>query len=279
MHKLDVFLQKWKEQYEFGRLKKEKKKNPELGKIRIHKSNIDRSIKTIDRKLKDGKIIVMPKEQRPQSLIGVKIPLDGQDYYFTEEDIVELRRKRELLISEKQELATAARQILSVIEDDDNFRRFHFVRYADDFLVGIIGSKKEAEEILEGVNNFLQKDLRLELSEEKTSVKNARADGTRFLNYDIRKSKNVSIVTVKRGGKKYKQKLSGVAMILEVPKERINKFASRYGTLEPMKSLHVTPRIDDFDAKILLGFNQEFKGFAQYYAMAHDVKTKLNKLQ
>jgi len=279
LHKLDMFLQKWKERYEFGKVKKGKEKNPEVGRINGRMNNINKSILLIDKKLKDGKIVVMSKGPRPKSLAGVKINPNGQDYYFTEDDIVELRRKRELLISEKQKLAAAIRQIPSVIEDDENFRRFHFVRYADDFLVGIIGTKKEAEEILEGVRNFLQEELKLELSEEKSSVKNARADGTRFLSYDIRKSNNLSNVTVKRGGKKHKQKLSGVAIIFEVPKEKVNKFASKYGTLEPMKSLHVVPRIDDADAEILLAFNQEFRGFAQYYAMAHDVKTKLNKLQ
>ena len=148
MHKLDVFLQKWKERYEFGKLKKVKKKNREVGRINSRMNNINESIRLIDKKLKDRKVVVMPKGPRPKSLAGFKITPYSQDYYFTEDDIVELRRKRELLISKKQELAVAIRQIPSVIEDDENFRRFHFVRYADDFLVGIIGTKKEAEEIL-----------------------------------------------------------------------------------------------------------------------------------
>ena len=143
-----MFLQKWKERYEFGKLKKVKKKNREVGRINSRMNNINESIRLIDKKLKDRKVVVMPKGPRPKSLVGFKITPNSQDYYFTEDDIVELRRKRELLISKKQELAVAIRQIPSVIEDDENFRRFHFVKHADDFLVGIIGTKKEAEEIL-----------------------------------------------------------------------------------------------------------------------------------
>ena len=30
---------------------------------------------------------------------------------------------------------------------DENFRRIVYVRYADDFLIGVIGSKEEAESI------------------------------------------------------------------------------------------------------------------------------------
>jgi len=201
------------------------------------------------------------------------------DYYFTEEEIIEMKKEREDLLLKKREITKLKGQTRSTVENDENFKRFNFVRYADDFLVGIIGPKKDADGILEGVRYFLQKELKLELSEEKTSVKNARADGTRFLNYNIRKSNNLVVRNRKVRGKIIKARNPGVSIRLEVPKDRVINFASRYGTLEPMFSKHVAPRIDDTDVEILLSFNQEFRGFAQYYFMANDVKTKLNKLQ
>ena len=64
-----------------------------------------------------------------------------------------------------------------------------------------------------------------------------------------------------------------------MPKAKVDNFAQKFGTLDPMFSKHVPQRINDDDLEILLGFNQEFRGFAQYYAIADDVKVKLNKLQ
>lgn len=55
-------------------------------------------------------------------------------------------------------------------EMDENYRRFKYVRYADDFLIGIIGSKQEAMDIKEDIKNFLQEKLALELSDEKTLI-------------------------------------------------------------------------------------------------------------
>ena len=44
------------------------------------------------------------------------------------------------------------------------------------------------------------------------------------------------------------QKLSSVSIIPEIPKNKVNKFTSKYGTLESMKSLNLMLRIDDADA-------------------------------
>jgi len=45
---------------------------------------------------------------------------------------------------------------------DRAYRRLWYQRYADDFIVGIIGSKQEANEILEQVKEFLHEHLHLE---------------------------------------------------------------------------------------------------------------------
>ncbi len=44
---------------------------------------------------------------------------------------------------------------------DQNFRRLQYTRYADDFLLGFIGSKAEAEVIMKGIKEFLQRTLSL----------------------------------------------------------------------------------------------------------------------
>ena len=44
---------------------------------------------------------------------------------------------------------------------DEGFKRIQYVRYADDFLVGVIGSKEDAREIKERVRAFLADTLKL----------------------------------------------------------------------------------------------------------------------
>ena len=51
---------------------------------------------------------------------------------------------------------------------DPNYHRLSYVRYADDFLLGYIGPKAEAEAIKEAIGAFLHDRLHLSMSEEKT---------------------------------------------------------------------------------------------------------------
>ncbi len=57
--------------------------------------------------------------------------------------------------------------------------------YADDFLLGLVGTKAEAVEIKQKLAAFLRSHLKLELSDEKTLVTHARDEVARFLGYEI----------------------------------------------------------------------------------------------
>ena len=68
---------------------------------------------------------------------------------------------------------------------DNNYARLVYVRYADDWLCGVIGSKEDCKKIKEDFKNFLKEQLQLELSEEKTLITNAQKSA-KFLSYEIR---------------------------------------------------------------------------------------------
>ncbi len=51
-------------------------------------------------------------------------------------------------------------------------------RYADDFLIGIIGSKEDATQLKENLTIFLKEKLDLELSQEKTLITHSQKIGT-----------------------------------------------------------------------------------------------------
>jgi hypothetical protein len=73
----------------------------------------------------------------------------------------------------------------TVVWDDPDFRRLRYVRYADDFLLGFIGPREEAEAIKRRIGEFLRDQLGLELSATKILIIHARTEHARFLGYNI----------------------------------------------------------------------------------------------
>lgn len=164
---------------------------------------------------------------------------------------------------------------------DPNFKRLRYVRYADDFLIGVIGSKAEAREAMDAVKDFLAVNLKLETSTEKTGVFKASV-GVQFLGYGVRAYVDDRRI-VKHGKDGYAgtmRSLSGQIQ-LRIPREKIHAFVSRkgYGHYDFCKSMHRGALIHCDDVEIASIYNAEFRGFANYYAMAYAAKQDLAKLQ
>jgi hypothetical protein len=51
------------------------------------------------------------------------------------------------------------KQILASDPMDDSIRSLKYVRYADDFLIGVIGSKEECKTVKEDIKNYLENFL------------------------------------------------------------------------------------------------------------------------
>lgn len=65
-----------------------------------------------------------------------------------------------------------------------NYKSVKYIRYADDFIIGVIGSKTDAEKIKSDIKKFLAEKLKLRMSEQKTKITHT-SDKARFLGYDI----------------------------------------------------------------------------------------------
>lgn len=86
-----------------------------------------------------------------------------------------------------RDAARAARRIPSTLTNDPDFRRLNYVRYADDFIVGVTGPRKLAARIKGAIASFLKQRLRLELSHEKTAITQLSKNGVRFLGVIIKR--------------------------------------------------------------------------------------------
>lgn len=124
-----------------------------------------------------------------------------------------------------QELGVRMKRLPSMDPKDPNFIRVKYVRYADDWIMGIIGPHKLAEEIKRKVRDFLRTELKLTLSEEKTVVTNTRTQEANFLGYKVRlgrtNKEQKQTLRTNGSGKVYKQRTTGSEIVLKAPMDEL----------------------------------------------------------
>ena len=161
---------------------------------------------------------------------------------------------------------------------ESSYKSLQYVRYADDFLIGVIGSKADAEKLKQDLTVFLRDKLKLTLSAEKTKITNT-ADNARFLKYDISVSRSQDIKRLKNG--KRQRVYSGVVR-LRMPHDKWAAKLLEYGAIrikkdksgkERWKAMPRGKLINRTDIEILSRYNAEVRGFYNYYSLAGNVAT------
>ncbi|MRB32547.1 group II intron reverse transcriptase/maturase [Bacillus thuringiensis] len=162
---------------------------------------------------------------------------------------------------------------------DNEYRRLTYVRYADDFLIGIIGSKEDAQHVKEEIAKFLKDKLKLELSMEKTLITNASNKQAQFLGYEIKIFKSQAIRTDKLGRKI--RLLNGKVQLKMPHKAWVNKLQkyqaiqmSANGTWKP-KPRNYFQRNEDLE--IVSQYNSEIRGLYNYYRLAENVSNHMHR--
>jgi hypothetical protein len=145
---------------------------------------------------------------------------------------------------------------------DPGYRRLRYTRYADDVLLGFAGPKAEAEEIKGRLAQFLQDELKLELSKEKTLITHARTEAARFLGYEITVQHDDRKITAGR------RSVNG-GIRLSVPREVINAKCARY--MQGGKPQRRPELMNEQDDAIISRYGAEYRGIVQYYLLAGDV--------
>ena len=81
------------------------------------------------------------------------------------------------------------------------WKRIYYFRYADDFIIGVDGSKKDCMVLKNIINKFLRTELNIVLNLEKTKITHAKKESAQFLGYRIHKTimKKTSIKRNKLG--------------------------------------------------------------------------------
>lgn len=161
---------------------------------------------------------------------------------------------------------------------DTAYKRIQYNRYADDFVIGVIGSKADAEQIKTDVGAFLSGTLHLTLSDEKTKVTHS-AEPVRYLGYDFCVSRDKSFKRTRNG---CLQRLWYNRVKLTMPHEKWFGKLLEYGTLkikrdksgsERWKVIHRGYLMNSQDIEIISRFNSEIRGIYNYYRLAQNVST------
>lgn len=136
--------------------------------------------------------------------------------------------EKERLTAEIKELRRSLRSMPYSDQMDENYKRVFYVRYADDFLIGVIGSKADAEQIKKDVESFIHENLHLEMSEEKTLITHGH-NFAKFLGYEITVSKDGFNKKTKTG---FTRRVNSGKVLLYVPHDKWLKRLLTYDALK-----------------------------------------------
>ena len=203
----------------------------------------------------------------------------GKAYYFKKKgtqiwdslDVAERKRRAKTLKSLQREV----RSLTAAIAKDSGYKTIQYARYADDFLIGVIGSKEEAQQIKSDIKQFLADTLKLKMSDEKTKITHT-GDRARFLGYDISVSREQNAIKKKDGRT---QRCHSYVVKLLVPREKWVAKLLEYKAMkivinnngkERYKALHRGKLINKPDIEILSAYNSEIRGLYNFYSLAND---------
>jgi len=140
----------------------------------------------------------------------------------------------------------------SRMHKDSSYKRLKYVRYADDFLIGIIGSKLDCINLRDKIYTFLSQELNLTLNLDKTKITNAKETMAHFLGSDIRITplSKRPVIKITRGGTTYLSSVNTRPELLAPISKLVSKLETkgiakrggaptRWGHMHPFEVTHI----------------------------------------
>lgn len=180
------------------------------------------------------------------------------------------RENRERLIAEYKTLKA---QMLKTPSKAQTDKRLKYVRYADDFIIAVNGSRDECAEIKRELGEFIANTLKMELSEEKTLITHSD-EYARFLGYDVRVRRSNKVKRVQKNGKSHTKRTMNYTVELNVPfDDKIQKFIlskgiARFEGNGKLMPVHRPALLRLTDLEIVSTYNSELRGICNFYNIA-----------
>jgi group II intron reverse transcriptase/maturase len=248
--------------------------SPILANVLLHE--LDAFMNTMKRRFDQGRKRKDNPRYRRYSVAIARLRRKGDSRKGKEEG----KQARQNIQEEIRRGAQVRKKLPSGDPFDDEYRRLYFCRYADDFCMGIIGSRANAEQIRQEVRQFIEQDLKLTIAEEKSPIRHSKK-GITFVGYELKTYSANRVIKVKRGTRHTTMKSLSEQIQLHIPQDKMLKFCAQkgYGTYITGKATHKPQWMNLTDAEIILAYNGEFRGLANDYALATGVKKTLHKLE
>ena len=188
-----------------------------------------------------------------------------------------IANRKEETIDEINKLRKQRRVIPSRLP---NGIRLRYVRYADDWVVGMYGPFELVVEIRDCIQTYLSQELELELSQDKTKITNLLKDKGQFLGYyfQIHRPKESRYTVIRKGGhilaKGVKCKISHNRMWLLLPVDKIllklasEGFLKNYTAGSKIITSAKTSWIFLSHPDIISRYNMLTRGLLNYYSIA-----------
>lgn len=157
---------------------------------------------------------------------------------------------------------------------DPNFRRLHYVRYADDFILGYVGPKEEAEKITMRIKEFLHEHLSLETNPDKSTIKHASERGIKYLGVYLRYLPN-NRLRINSSSEKGDVKLLKAtsynsaqlrAPIVELMEKAVNKGYAKRSKSGIARATACIKMSSLEDEQIVNRFSKIIRGILEYYS-------------
>nr|AZP40185.1 hypothetical protein [Ulva compressa] len=174
-----------------------------------------------------------------------------------------------------------ARKVFYAVGIDPNYRRLSYVRYADDFLVGIIGNKIDAMTIRKEIQRFLKEVLNLDLNLEKTKISHHKEDTVRFLGYVLGKSGRNAYNYIRKyqGVKRKVRVIRGGSPFLKVDMEKVIKRLHQKGFCKadgyPTPNFYYLP---EPQTTIIQKLSLVLRGLERYYHLADNKRQQISRI-
>jgi len=186
----------------------------------------------------------------------------GHPHYKRIGDMVDYYRKKGQL-DKAEDLRREMQQYPSQDPKDPDYRRLRYIRYADDFLLGLAGPMMEAKDIKDRISMFLGTELKLTLSAEKTLMTHAHTERARFLGYEI----GIMAAPTKFDERRKRSVNGKVGMY--IPEDVIRTKRERY--LRDGKPIHRPELLNDSEFDIIVRYQSEYRGLVNYYGLAQNL--------
>ena len=159
--------------------------------------------------------------------------------------------------------------------DYEGYKRVKYIRYADDILVGVVGSKAVAMEIRMAIQEFLKKELSLEIHEEKSPIIHAKTEQANFLGANVTYRSKIITEDVDEVSNIKRIKLQPITraqLYIPIPallKRALDRGYAKQNTIGLLRATANLSLSASEDRHIVSHFSAVIRGLVNFYSFAN----------